>query len=499
MNLFKRVGFACAFQLFFLLLAQAQKYTYSYSPNSIIAIGAIEKLQLEKARTLIADERKKAPDNVALDYLDDCVDYYELITGGDRNRLALLEKNKSNRVSRIQKLAPLNAQAAYAEAEISLHWAILRLMQNEYVSGAMELRSAYQLHKKNAAAFPQFYATQKSLGFIKAILGTLPDNYHWILNIVGLKGNFKEGMALIETYLGQSRFLPEQALDKQQATYYFVLLNFYYGNKQTAWTHTLQQTTDYTENTLSCYLRAFIASRSAQTDEAIAILNKRPRGAEYTKYLDLDLVMGYAKLNKLEADADIEFKKFVTFSKNNSLKKDAYRRLAWSEWIQHDTTKYLTYKRLSAHSTSSKDDEDIQIDKELGKGIFPNASVLKARLQFDGGYYAQAENMLKTMNPGTLLSPFQQAEYYYRYARIMQEQKKYAKAIEYFSESINIAEKKDLYLAPYSALQLGNIYTKLGYPQTAVYYYNKAIAYKNYKDQGYIVQKAKQALAEMKP
>ncbi len=498
MNLFKRVGIACAFQLFFLLSTQAQKYTYSYSANSILAIGAIEKLQLEKARTLLADERKKTPDNIALDYLDDCVDYYELITTGDKNRQTILEKNKSNRISRLQKLALANAQAAYAEAEIALHWSILKLMQNEYVGGAMELRTAYQLHQKNFVTFPQFNATQKSLGFIKAILGSLPDNYHWILNIVGLKGNYKEGMALIETYLAQPKFTAEQSLDKQQATYYYVLLNFYYGNKQLAWVHAQQHTTDYAENTLSCYLRAFMASRSAQTDEAIAVLNKRPRGADYSKYADLDLVMGYAKLNKLEADADIEFKKFVTFSKNGSLKKDAYRRLSWSEWIRHDTVKYLTYKRLSDHASSTKDDEDIQIDKELEKGIYPNAEVLKSRLLFDGGYYAQAENTIKMVVPGTLQSPFQQAEYYYRYGRIMQEQKKYAKAIEYFTESINIAEKKGLYFAPYSALQLGNVYTRLGYPQTAAYYYNKAISYKNYKDQGYITQKAKQALTESK-
>jgi hypothetical protein len=492
MNLMKRVGIACAFQLFFLLYTHAQVFTYT--PNCILAINAIEKLQLEKARTLLDEERKKMPDNTALDYLDDCADYYELITSGDKEQFTALEKLKSERIVRLQKLSSTSVLAAYAEAEIQLHWSILKLMQNEYVSGAMELRTAYQLHQKNFTKYPQFTPTKKSIGFMKAILGTLPDNYNWILNIVGLKGNFKEGISLIEEYLEQPKFTPEQDLDKQQANFYYVLLNFYYGDKQLAWNHTQQQTLDYSENMLSCYLRAFIASHTAKTDEAIAILNKRPKGADFSKYPELDFLMGYAKLNKLETDADIEFKKFVTFSKNNNIKKDAYERLAWSEWIQHDTLRYFIYRRIAFNTSSNKDDEDIQVDKNIEKGIYPNVDVLKARLLFDGGFYVQAENMFKEIAISSLKGSYQQSEYYYRYGRVMQEQKKYAKAIEYFTESIKIAHKSNLYFAPYSSLQLGNIYSKLGYAQTAEFYYNKATTYKNYKDQGYITQKAKQAL-----
>jgi tetratricopeptide (TPR) repeat protein len=302
---------------------------------------------------------------------------------------------------------------------------------------------------------------------------------------------------LLDSYLSQQKSDPEFLLSNQQADFYYVLLQFYYGNKTIAWNHTQAHTTDYTENMMSCYLRAFMASHCARTDEAISILNKQPRGEDYHKYYDLDFIMGYAKLNKGEPDADIEFKKFVTFSKNSSLKKDAYRRLAWSELLQKDNERFLTYRRLAFSVSSFKDDEDILVDKDLAKGICPNTQILKARLLFDGGYYTQAEDIMKNVNPATLKGYGQPAEYYYRYGRIMQEQKKYAKAIEYFTESINLGEKKNLYFAPYSALQLGNVYAKLGYAQTAVFYYNKAIGYKNYKDQGYITQKAKQASAEL--
>lgn len=495
MTLIKRVGIACAFQLFFLLSLGAQNFTYSYTPACLSAMDAIKKLQLPKARAILLEERKKTPNNLALDYLAHCADYYELLTGADKNLLALYERNKTEHLSRLQKLNTVNT--AYAKAEVQMHWSIVKLMHQEYVGGAMELRNAYQAHQQNSLTYPTFYPTLKSLGFIKAILGTLPENYHWVLNIVGLKGNYREGIQLIESYFRLQKPDPEYQLSSQQADFYYVMLQFYYGNKSTAWNHIQQRTGDYSENLMSCYLRAFIACNTARTDEAIAILHKQPKGEEYTKYYGLDFVMGFSKLNKLDPDADIEFKKVTTFSKNNSLKKDAYRRLAWSALLQKDTTRYLTYRRLAFSISSYKEDEDLLVDKDLAKGIFPNTTILKARLLFDGGFYAQAEDVLKNINTASFKGYGHTSEYYYRYGRIMQEQKKYAKAIEYFTESINQGEKKHLYFAPFSALQLGNIYAKLGYAQTALFYYNKAIAYKNYKSQGYITQKAKQAIEEL--
>ena len=370
-------------------------------------------------------------------------------------------------------------------------------MHQEYVSGALELRSAYQLHTRNAQRYPQLHATLKSLGFIKALLGTLPENYHWILNVVGLTGNFNEGLVLIERYNKQA--LPtDPFIDRQQADFYYAILQFYFGDKQQAWAYTQQHTTDFEDNNLSCYLRAFMASHTAHTDDALTILHKKPRGSEFTNYLELDWLMGYSLLNKLDPNCEIEFKKFVTFSKHKSQRKDAYRRLAWSELIKHDTLRYMVYRNLSFKETSHKDDEDLMVDEELKHSIYPNADVLKARLLFDGGYYAQAEQLIKTIQPAKLKSMAQKAEFYYRYGRIMQEQKKYAKAIEYYTESIKLAEPTNLYFAPYSSLQLGYIYHKLGYAQTAEFYLKKTINYKNYKAKGYIVQKAEQELEQLR-
>jgi hypothetical protein len=503
MNFLKGVGIVSAFQLLFLcsLFGSESENTaaisFSYTPGCIEAMKYISVLKIEKARELLEAEHRKYPNNFAIQYLQDCADYYRLMSNHDPAEVEHLEKNKSQRLALMKQLPRTSPYALYAEAEINLHWSVVKLMNQEYLGGAIELRTAYQLFEKSAASFPAFQPTKKSLGFIKALLGTLPENYKWILSIVGLKGDFNEGLELINQYLSQKQFPADQLLDKQNADYYYVMLQFYFGSKARSWEYCKTITQDYAQNQLSCYLHAFIASRTAHNDDAIQVLMKRPKGLDYSTYYEFDLLTGYCKLNRLDDDADIYLKKFVTFSKGNYQKKDAYKRLAWYQLLLGDTLKYHTYKNLGAKVSSSMDDEDKAVAAEFAKGIYPSKEILKARLQFDGGYYEEAETIIAHVNVRALPTKFQQAEYYYRYARIMQEQKKYSKAIELFNEAIKLAEPSQYYFAPYSSLQLGYIYTALGFKQTAKFYFEKTIAYKNYEARGSTIQRAKLAMLQM--
>jgi tetratricopeptide (TPR) repeat protein len=407
------------------------------------------------------------------------------------------EKNKDIRLAEIKKLDRSSPYALYAEAEINMHWSVIKLKNHEYLSGAMDLRSAYQLFEKNAILFPSFSPNKKSLGFIKALLGTLPENYKWILNIVGLKGDFNQGLDLLNQYISQKQFPPDQLMDKQQADFYYVLLQFYYGSKAKSWEYCQSVTQDYGQSPLSGYLHAFIASRTAHNDEAIQIMLRRPKGAEYSSFYELDLLMGIAKQHRMDEDADVYLKKFVTFSKGNHQKKEAYKRLAWDRLLAGDMPTYQVYKNMAAKATSSPDDEDKMVTAEFAKGIYPDKEILRARLQFDGGYYEHAEEIISRIKPHSLPDKAQQVEYYYRYARIMQEQKKYSKAIELFNEAIKTAGTGQYYFVPYSCLQLGYIYSKLGFAQTAKFHFEQAIAYKNYEARGSTVQRARLGIQQL--
>jgi hypothetical protein len=498
MTLRRRVGTWILFQLFFFYgLAQKQSF-FAYNPKLIEAETYIGALQLQDAWNILQAEMKLHPENKACNYLLHTWYFYQLITTGSKTLYTNSDYVRKNQLAAFTGNV-LSPASQAAKADMLLHEAILKLMYKEYFSGAYELRSAYQLLKQQVIKHPEQLSNLKNLGFMKAVLGTLPENFHWILNIVGLGGNLKEGMELLEKYLQHPRFNQEVLLGQQQAHFYYCLLQFHYLSPQTAWTHAQKHTEDFEQNPLNGYLRAFIAANTAHNDEALNVLLQTPNNPQYSKFYDAEHLTGYVLLNKLDVqNAAIYFKKYVTFGQKPDLKKDAYLRLAWIALLNGDTFTYHTYRNLAFKASASKDEEDLAIDIDLSKKVYPNPIVLKARLLYDGGYYTQAENMMKTTQVSAMKSKYQQAEYYFRYGLILKEQKRYTKAIECFTESIKIGEKSPLYLAAFSALQIGYIYQLMEFEQSASYYFNKAMAYKNHPAKEYVNQKAKQALADIK-
>lgn len=499
MKLLKRAGILCVFLLFF-YAQQAKTKTqpgFYFTANCIEAAKNIKVLKLDQARVILVNERVANADNLAVDYLEDFIDYYYLITTQQKSELQRLEKNKEIRINKIKRSAPNSPYFLYAQAEINLHWAMSRIFNQEFVSAAFELRTAYQLLENNHKKFPDFKPNDKNTGMLYAILGTVPENYKWILNIIGMKGDLNGGLKLINDYLQQKEIPAEQILDKQSAEFYYNLLLLNFGDKQDCWKFCETVTADFETNLFSSYLRAFTGIKCAHNNEAIEAGLHRPHSVAYTTFHLMDFYLGQAKLNRLDKDADIYFKKFVTFYKGQNLIKDAYKRLSWYYLIDGDSLKYNTYRGLSRKYGIATTDEDKNAQKESEAGIYPNITLLKARLLFDGAYYPKAEELVKSVNANELKTQYQLIEYYYRFARIMHESNKWAKAIELYNQVIKISVNDNLYFAPNSCLQLGFIYEKLGYKELAKTYYNKVLDYKNYDYKSSLTQKAKAALSKL--
>jgi hypothetical protein len=63
-----------------------------------------------------------------------------------------------------------------------------RLKFEQYPTAAYELVKAYKLLEENQKKFPDFTLNKKGLGLIHALLGAVPKEFNWILNLGGLKG-----------------------------------------------------------------------------------------------------------------------------------------------------------------------------------------------------------------------------------------------------------------------------------------------------------------------
>lgn len=481
MNIVKGAIRVITLLLLFVVKSNAETQTVFYfTPGCVEAQKHIAALRLSKASALLGEEKKAHPNNAAVTLLENTLDYYRIVTSQDFALTKELDRIKDKRLDILKAIPASSPYLLYAQSEAHVQWAFIKFLKEEYVGAMFEFRSAYQLANENNKKYPDFKPGLKTLGMFKALLGTSPHNYKWILNAAGLAGDFETGMNMIGQYM-KGETLPEFILDRQSAIFYYTLFTLNFGEKNKAWEFCEEHTRDYQTNAMSCYLRAYVGGKTAHNDEAIQVLQSRPKGNDYEPFYLLDYLLGQCKLNRLDEDADQSLKRFVSFYKGKSLLRDAYRRIGWYYLLRNDTEKYKVYRELCKRYGGSGNEEDRNIQREMASGISHDLVILKARLLFDGGYYLKAEETIKQRTPEQLKTNYQKLEYYYRYARILQEQNKLSKATELFGIVIkNAPFNTPYYFAPNACLQMGYIYQKLGFKQIArshflnVSNYNKA-------------------------
>jgi len=496
MNRYKRAENILLFLLFFLPASVISKTYFNITPACIEAQKLISQLKLKQASLLLKSEAIHQPENCAIDYIENYLDYYSCLTSQDINELHKLEKEKSSRISRYQSLPDNSPYKLFAQAETELQWAFSRVFHQEFFTAALEIRNSYKLIEENTSKFPSFYLNLKNSGLLKGLLGNVPENFKWVLQLVGMKGNTAEGIEELNRFVENYSSSPELILDRQIAINYYILLQMNFGDKQMSWNYCEKNTRDFKSNLLSNYMRSFVAIKTGHNEFAIESLSSKPETAEYANFPYLDYLYGVALLNKLSDQAPIQFKKFITFSKGQNLIKDAYKRLSWYSLINGDQDKFIIYQAMVLKYGISSAEEDKAALKDAEMRLIPNISLLRSRLLFDGGYYDRA--LTEAMHAQTISQP-DKMEQAYRTGRIYFETKQFNKAIEQFTWCIqNDIPELNLHFAPTSCTQIATIYEIQGNRNKAIEYYKKALTYSHYQYRNSNVTKAKQGLARLR-
>lgn len=442
------------------LLSQSQSKTYDFNSNCQEAYHQLLYLQMDSAQLLIEKEERNNPNNLIPTLLYNYKDFLQIVLTEDRVLFEKIKYQKSDRLD-LWESGPENSPwYKSGKAQIKLQWAFTRVLFDEYFTAATEINSAYHLLEENKKDHPHFLADNMGIGILHAMIGVVPEQYQWAMEMLGLYGSIEQGVEEMKFQLNNQA---DQAFSKEALFYYtFVRLNLQTDSLRFQELINLYENNFYSSFTKKSPLLHF--SKAAlllkiNNDSAIIHLQNAPQAINGIHFYYSDFLYGQALLYKLEKEAAKHFELYIAEYKGKNYKKAALQKLAWTKFIHGDTAAYMQAMKLIAHTGAEILDADKVAKKEslraLG-GILPNLFLLKSRLQFDGHYYQGALHELSQLNINkcneeTIL------EYHYRKGRIYHEMNDIPKAKLEYILALKKGRDNDRYFAANSALKLGQI------------------------------------------
>ncbi len=471
---------------------------FEFTPKVKKAYDCALSLRFAEARLTILQIKLEDPENLIVYYVENYIDFFTVFINEDKEEFEALEKNKNYRLDRIVQGNSDSPYYLYIQAEIRLQWALARLKFEEYITAFTEVKTAYKQLTKNQKLYPDFIANKKSLGILHALVGTIPDSYKWGVKLLGgMDGTIEQGQNEIKEvidYASRHEFIFEK---ETQVMYAFLMLHLK-NQDEVAWDVISSGSLKGNDNPLACFVLANVAMRTGKNDEAISILQNRPKGNQFISFHYLDFMLGLAKLYRQDADADIYISKFVNNFKGRNYIKEAYQKLAWYNLLKNNESGYY----LNIALCRSKGEKSIEADKNALKeaklGEIPDKTLLQARLLFDGGYYKRAYALLKSKSENSFQQKHFQLEYNYRLGRITHKLPKLDEAIFYYQKTIDNGREESYFYACNAALQIGHIYEEKYQFEKATAYFNLCLSLKPDEYRNGLHQKAKAGLNRLK-
>jgi tetratricopeptide (TPR) repeat protein len=175
----------------------------------------------------------------------------------------------------------------------------------------------------------------------------------------------------------------------------------------------------------------------------------------------------------------------------------SYQKLSWVYYLNSDLKQASFYKEKILETGLYPTDEDLQA-KNAAMHPMPAKCLLRARLDFDGGFYQKSLKQLLSCAQGELKNTSEHLEFLYRLGRVQQKLGNAEKALHYFDLTISRGMKNKDYYAPAAALYAGNMLEELGNINKARDYYKKVFEFKDYPYERSLSQKAKAGLSRIK-
>lgn len=422
------------------------------------AYEQVTSLRFQEAKFTLSQIKNQEPNNLIVHHIENYLDFIALYLNQSEAAYKKLKNNEEIRISELQKGDNNSPYYLYAQADVRLQWALVKLRFGDYLAAFNDINKAHKLLKKNQEKFPDFLPNQKDLGVLHALAGTVPDNYKWGVKLLsGLEGSVTQGRKELRAVFEHAKQY-DFVFKSETAVMYANVLLYLENDGEAAWRALQSAELEPESNPLHSFIMANIAMRSGRNDQAIKLLQNRPKGNVFEQVPQFDFLLGLAKLRRLDRDAAPYFTRFLHEFRGKSGIKETYQKLAWSELVSGNIEGYRKYMQLVLSKGKSATGGDQDALQEAKSGQVANVDLVRARLLFDGGYYQQAYQQLEHKTLADFTDETSRLEYLYRLGRVFHGLERYDEAIEFYRKTIEKGREAPQFYACNAALQTGLIY-----------------------------------------
>jgi len=491
-KILKRADLIVCFFLSAANLLAAPDPVWRFSEEMQKAYRLVLNLQPDKAQEILSKINSPA-EQLHKIYVLSLSETVDILITEDQKRFDQLEVNFHQRLQHIDNL-PESADKLFLEAELNLQKGFNLLNMGQNINAVLAIRRAYNSAQECIKKYPTFVPIKKTYGVIQVMIGSVPDKYHWFINLLGMRGSVATGQKILQELRDSNSSLSTEA-----TILYFCIKGFINQQFAEAAVGLNECLKDQPENRLVLFIAVNMCMKDAQSERALEYMTTLEKHNQGLQMYYIDYLHAEALLNKGEYQNAVNYyQKFLNGYRSQSFKKDAHYKIALCYWLQNNEAEAKVYFEKAKTIGREQADPDKNAAMQLEENKLPNAKLLKIRFATDGGYYKEAQQIIKSIQFSELHSLKEQTEYFYRLARLAHKTEEFSVAKIYYEETIKVAKENSWYFAPNAALQLGYIYRDQKDFEKARKYFELAMSYRKHEYKSSIDTKSRSALDQLK-
>ncbi|OIP00942.1 MAG: hypothetical protein AUJ98_06045 [Bacteroidetes bacterium CG2_30_33_31] len=465
--------------LLFLLFVKGSSASIIFNNNCRKAYEKMMNLELIESKNILDIERKTNPQNILPNFINNYSHFLKILIEEDKTQYANFIEESDILLDKFLSEKSKSPYIYYCITDIYLKMAYINTLDESYFSAALKLKKARSYIIENNKAYPNFIPNKKALGLMNIALGSIPESYSWMMEMIGLRGSVNEGLRLLKdlsiaaSTSAEYKWIFTESLLSYTFSYVNTSVN---KNKdeflESAYLSKKINATLMTSQLL-LYSGASYLKYYGDNEGVINLLSHYKIKSTTQKMYFLDYLLGEALLYKIDVKSIFWLKKYLKDYKGQNYRKSTLQKIAWFYLVTGNLYNYKYYMSQVKISGAAFFESDKQAMKNAQENDIPNRYLLKSRILFDGGYYREAVRVFEINKPSyTLKTQKDFLEYNYRMGRIYDEWGKTTLAIQYYKKALDSGRDLPYYFAANSALHLAYIYEKNNQKAEAKNLYN---------------------------